>query len=290
MASLGELLSGFGGQKNSPTVPTQNALNRKAQLAQMLMQGSTGTINPLVAALGSFLGTNELSNIADQQGQLDMSELRRAEEERKRKIANEERSFGLEERKLDMSGKQFEQQFALDQRRFALESKKIGAEIAKLYADSNAATPELNAQGYEITNPRQQLPTKKEAEEFRGLIGTQKNLSDIVGRLKKSVEESGTELYGAESKLQNQLFNDAKLQIKNLFELGAIQAPDIPLLESALPNPSSIGSALSLNSTLIKQYNQFNELLDSKVANKASTLGFTKLNDSNDGWNIREKK
>ena len=139
---LGGLLSGYGKQE-----PTQNALNRKAQVAQMLMQGSTGTVNPLVAALGSFLGTSELMNIADQQGKLDMSEMRRAEEERKRKIANEERSFGLEERKLDMTADQFAKEFGLKKSEFGLKQKELGLQAQKLNAEINKLNKEAERGG-----------------------------------------------------------------------------------------------------------------------------------------------
>lgn len=120
--------------QNSGT--SQNQLNQRAQLANMLLQSGQKTSSPIVAALAGFLGTNELQNIADQQGAVDKTA---AEKEAAKDIYNmqyKERAFEEDKRQFNEQMKQNAQQFAA---KIGLEREKFNAEAIR-DARNNAIT------------------------------------------------------------------------------------------------------------------------------------------------------
>lgn len=79
----------------------QNALNRQAQMANMLLQGGQATTNPLVAALSGFMGARQLGNIADEQARLDEAEMRREREIESLKLQKLQQDVGQLRAKKD---------------------------------------------------------------------------------------------------------------------------------------------------------------------------------------------
>lgn len=106
-----------GGQDKT----TQNQLNQRAQIAQMLLQSGQKTTNPIIAALTGFLGTNELQSIAGQQGDVD----RKAAE---REAAKDIYKIDVQERQMSEQQRQFNEQMKQSAEQF---NAKIGLERAK---------------------------------------------------------------------------------------------------------------------------------------------------------------
>jgi hypothetical protein len=113
-----------GGQDKT----TQNQLNQRAQLAQMLMQSGQKASNPIIAALTGFLGTNELQNIADQQGNVDRAQAEREAAKEAYKIDLGERQFSMQQEQMAEQQRQFNEQMKQTAQQF---SAKIGLERDK---------------------------------------------------------------------------------------------------------------------------------------------------------------
>ena len=126
---------------------SQGKLNRKADLAQMLLQNGQKTTNPLVAALSGFVGTHELSNIADKQGELDTAKMRyeieQQQQEKETEAQRYERQMGLREQQFAESQRQFNEQMKQNSQQFAanisLQREKFNAAAIR-DAQNNAIT------------------------------------------------------------------------------------------------------------------------------------------------------
>jgi len=100
---------------------SQNQLNQRAQMAQLLMQGGQKTTSPIVAALSGFLGMNEMQSIADQQGEVDKLAAQTKAAEKIDELKFRDKDFAIKEKKM-----------LLDEKLTNAQLAKFGAEIKAL--------------------------------------------------------------------------------------------------------------------------------------------------------------
>jgi hypothetical protein len=139
---------------------------------------------------------------------------------------------------------------------------------------------EVSVPGFDIAEGAQ--PATKDAEAMKQVTEANRNLQRILTSMKTIVSKSGTEYFGENAKELQRLHSNAMIQIKNLEDLGAIQAPDKPLMETYLPDPTSFAEnrdailpfAGGGKESIINRMDAFDKELNDRVLTKAQTLGY----------------
>ena len=91
------------------------------------------------------------------------------------------------------------------------------------------------------------------------------NLADLKNPASDAAAEMGT------------ILGNIQFQVKELFELGALQAPDLELIDRLTGNPSSIGISNVRKKSTTKRLNQMSKNLVRMFNNKVNTLGIGKF-------------
>lgn len=104
--------------------------------------------------------------------------------------------------------------------------------------DSAKSLAEVTPPGFKIVDGV--VPSADDAKKMKSLNEAQINLSRLMDELGAIYDKmGGATPVGVDADLARQKYEQAKIQIKELEQLGAIQAPDIPIIEGMMPNPSS---------------------------------------------------
>lgn len=110
------------------------------------------------------------------------------------------------------------------------------------------ALDELAVPGYALTG--QVRPAKGEAEKLRKAKGEMEALRQNISSYDEMVKKYGSaEFLGPESSQMASLATSIKMNLKNLYELGAITGPDLAILQSQAPSPQSMGALFTRNKT-----------------------------------------
>jgi hypothetical protein len=130
------------------------------------------------------------------------------------------------------------------------------------------STPsELKAQGTRIVDP--------EMEKKRNIVG---NMESALNRYDKALQKSGTELMpGPEKNRLAGLHKDLVMQLKNAWDMGALQGNEYELLTSALidPTQASLGNVFRSYSDLKPQL----DVLRQKIGDIRKQAGITEWSD-----------
>lgn len=161
---------------------SQNQLNQQAAMANLLLQSSQRASNPIVAALAGFLGSNEMQNIAQKQGEVDAAAQKREAAKDIYKIESQERQFAEEKRQFEETLK--------------LQKQKMAQEV-------NLAHLKLKAEGVSLTEGEKQTD-RKFAEDYidftakGGFADVQKSieqLKEVRNQLASGEVSTGKESY-----------------------------------------------------------------------------------------------
>jgi hypothetical protein len=128
-------------------------------------------------------------------------------------------------------------------------------------------------------------------EKMRNELGTAENIKKILGESLQNyqtlVDEHGAELMPTEAKSKiGTAYNDIKMKLKDFYGLGAIQAPDVPILESLLlnaevnpklrsdfmENPAEFLKFWNTSGRVKAQIGELHKMLDRDLAAKRSTI------------------
>lgn len=103
------------------------------------------------------------------------------------------------------------------------------------------ALDEVAVPGYELQGDV--MPQKTEAVKLREALGQKNALTENLAAYKAMVAQHGTtEFTGPASEQMASLATSIKMNLKNLYDLGAITGPDMAILGSQVPDPTSMKS------------------------------------------------
>ena len=209
---------------------------------------------------------------ADQAQRGKQFEAEQTEKQRQYDLSVSEKASGkaLEERRYGLSEKQAAEAARHNR---AMEARELAALAQKGGDHENAA--ELAAPGWGRAANAPAIK-REEAAGFRDAIGSHRNVTSSLGKLRAMVDQHGSELVGAKSAQMSQLSRDMLLEIKNLAKLGVLSKSDEGIIDDLVPNPGSIGGALKSKGSMQAQLEQLGQLLDQKLESKAYSLGYAK--------------
>ena len=94
------------------------------------------------------------------------------------------------------------------------------------------------------------------------------NLNDELTRFDQLVKKHGSTIMPGEARSQvESVRTNIIMQLKNLYELGAITGPDLPLMEKMISDPSSWGGAYGTEERVTAQTKELRRILQRTVAN-----------------------
>lgn len=242
----------------------------------------------LIAALPTLIGAaiagNQGGAIGAEAGQkglgiLSEAEKSRAAAEAKKKEKEEDRAARLE---LVQAQEKMRQADKMDERAFQtqLADRRLGAEVQKeersLGRQEQKEKRELER---ETTIPGLSIaegakPTRDDAKEMKNSVERAAQIRSSLSQLQSLVDKKGSEIYGPSADQMSQLVTDARLNAKELYKLGVLTGPDMTLLSAVIPDPTSIGSALTRKSTLVENLNKAQAIIADKVAQTAKARGY----------------
>ena len=94
------------------------------------------------------------------------------------------------------------------------------------------------------------------------------NLEGELTRMDDLVKKHGSTIMPGEARAQvDSVRTNIIMQLKNLYELGAITGPDLPLMEKMIADPSSWGAAYGTQERVQAQTNELRRILKRTIAN-----------------------
>ena len=144
--------------------------------------------------------------------------------------------------------------------------------------DMERKRTENRVQGYSIAPDAQ--PTADDAKSLKRVLQARRNLQRLTSKMTDIVKDKGLAVAGPAADRLNQYYEMAKIQIKNLEELGAIQAPDVPIIEGMIPNPAAdkelvtAMAGIDARASVLDRLNEFDSELDVRADEAASIYGF----------------
>jgi hypothetical protein len=160
--------------------------------------------------------------------------------ETQKQVAEEERQA----QEAEWRRRQFEETRA-DRQQGLSEQRLTREAIEKQKRDDKAS--QLNVPGYELTGEVSPLPG--EAEKIRASTAAQASLLESAKRYKELMKETG----GFENPLTargqelKSLATSMAMDLKNIYGLGVLAGPDMAILASQIPDPTSLRSLLTPN-------------------------------------------
>jgi len=131
----------------------------------------------------------------------------------------------------------------------------------------------LNVPGYDRTPGVRQ--GKDEAEKARKAVGVLENVKQNFDRMSQLIEKYGSYEYGGAGGAEMEtLTTTLKIQLKNLYELGALSGPDMSILSSQIKDPTSWGAMFTLDSNAKKMLEATKENLERGAKNQLKAQGY----------------
>ncbi len=118
------------------------------------------------------------------------------------------------------------------------------------------------------------IPQEDDVKKLKELNQARVAIQQNKARLRKMLEENGTESFSMNSNASTIMESQYKSMLANLRkmdELGVLNEADIPQLEGQLPDPTSIFKS---GKNVIEVYDAFEQSLNDKVAAAAMTRGY----------------
>jgi GH24 family phage-related lysozyme (muramidase) len=133
----------------------------------------------------------------------------------------------------------------------------------------------------ELTAPRPVKPTDKMRSDLAMAERTSAGLKTELQRLKTMVGDSGSEFLPTADKARMQtVFTNVQMQLKNLYELGAITGPDMAILGQLITDPTGNpldprdwGKGLNIVARNAAQVDEFERIIDTSLQNARSAMG-----------------
>lgn len=124
----------------------------------------------------------------------------------------------------------------------------------------------------------------KQSEKMRGDLATTRQAADGLKSelkvLKDQVKRYGAELVdGPEKAAMQTTYTNIQMQLKNLYQLGAITGPDMEILTKIIENPTAsgpgeyVGKSFRREARTAAQINQLERIIDNSVKNAERNLG-----------------
>lgn len=167
-----------------------------------------------------------------------------------------------------------------------LQAEKLRAEVNKLNNPENEnikefqkVSRERGVPGFQIANPNI-IPTGKDQEQLKVQTEATKNIIKTAQNLASALESAGgpTSGLGLTSKDRNvgQFKRQLQLQMKELFNLGVLNGPDLDLLDDALGRiQGPIDQFVVDKSEAVEQINNVIQDALNRVATSAETRGYS---------------
>ena len=114
----------------------------------------------------------------------------------------------------------------------------------------------------------------KTSAAVQGKVLALKNIDDSITAYQTELKNTGTKLpfqSGEGSARLKSRFTDLQMQIKNLYELGAITGPDMELLQGAITDPTSWKGNWMESGSLLEQLKVMKSVIQRSKTNLAST-------------------
>lgn len=135
----------------------------------------------------------------------------------------------------------------------------------------------MKIEGLEVLPGHQ--PSVKDAEDVKKGSEVYNNIVGQLDRLDAIYKESGTNVFGEAATEQEQLVTGIQMDLKELQNLGVINGPDLQLLRTQVPDPTSgvenVKGAFGQDRVGTKSAG-FRTTLDARFDNKLKARGFTR--------------
>lgn len=118
------------------------------------------------------------------------------------------------------------------------------------------------------------IPQDDDVKKLKELNQARVAIQQNKARLRKMLEESGTEAFSLtsnKSTVMESMYKSMLANLRKMDELGVLNEADIPQLEGQLPDPTSIFKS---GKNVIEVYDAFENSLNDKVAAAAMTRGY----------------
>lgn len=118
------------------------------------------------------------------------------------------------------------------------------------------------------------IPLEEDVKKLKELNQARLAIQQNKMRLKKMLEESGTEAFSVfsnKSTVMESLYKSMLANLRKMDELGVLNEADIPQLEGQLPDPTSI---FKTGGNVIEVYDAFEKSLNDKVAAAGMARGY----------------
>lgn len=132
---------------------------------------------------------------------------------------------------------------------------------------------DLNIPGYSMTPGFK--PTKPEAQKLRDAVAVMNTFDKNINQMQDMIKKRGSfEFFGKDSAVMKSLYTGMQMDLKNLYDLGAITGPDMQILENQLLNPGGPSGLFSKDSTAIAGLEQLRKQLKQMVSERLKARGF----------------
>lgn len=174
--------------------------------------------------------------------------------------------------------------------------RKAEAEIAKINADATKTQREATV-GNEIPGYRNVSgfkPTEKDIESLKSLAGSTKNILNAADSLKGSLKKYGVSSgmgFTEGGRIVDQDLTNLQVELKNMYELGALSGPDMGLVNNAIGKISGPGAIVMPGNDKKAAIEQVQRIADKAIKNlesKAQARGFEPLNKSTPMFESKE--
>lgn len=280
----------YGKELQGPVMPGQDPLREVFSRGKEAVPAVVGNANPML----NYTEAKKAKIAADalkesQEGKIIQSKIDAIPLEHQSKIADlENKKFELENKKELSPFTKRKLMGDIDGQ--ILAQKKLMGEIAnlplqrdKLIADTQKAQrenlPQANTiPGYE--NLTGQKPSEKDAEGLKKLSKTTTNILNAAEALKSSIRKHGVSSgFGTTEggRAVDQDLTNLQIELKNLYELGALSGPDMGLVNNAIGKISGPMAYLTPGNDKASAVEQVQRIVEKAIQNQqseASARGF----------------
>lgn len=153
-------------------------------------------------------------------------------------------------------------------------TEMVGVKNAEKAEKKKEELEALNVPGFERAPGIKQ--GKDEAEKARKAVGTLASVEKSLDKMQELVDKHGSfEAFGGGSAEMDTLSTTLKIELKNLYELGALSGPDMAILSKQITDPSSLQALFTRNSTAKAGLRATKENLRNTVLSQLKAKGYS---------------
>lgn len=139
--------------------------------------------------------------------------------------------------------------------------------------DEQQKLKERSVPGFEFTG--ENIPSDEDAKKMKNFRSSYTVLTKGVDKIEALYNQYGTEILPGNGKKQmQQAIKQFQLGLKTLEELGALQGPDIEILDQMLPNPTELAAGFTRGVDYNAAYADAREYLADKIKSQAEARGY----------------